>query len=128
LCATGRPDATGTLVAPVEVRRQEERDVEPKADSKLRLEALDREERALAARAARGDREAFDLLYDRYFARVAWQVRELPQPEAHAAIWESLEQIFAGLEADDAPLGARAYQIARTSHKNATARIGRVAK
>lgn len=98
------------------------------ADPKLRLDALDCEERALAARAANGDREAFDLLYDRYFARVAWQVRDLPQPEAHAAIWEALEQIFAGLEADDAPLGARAYRIARTSHKNATARIGRVAR
>jgi hypothetical protein len=102
--------------------------VETKADPKLRLEALDREERELAARARRGDREAFDVLYDRYFARVAWQLRDLPQPEAHAAIWESLEQIFVGLEVDEAPLGARAYRIARTSHNNATARLGRVAK
>lgn len=102
--------------------------MESKRDPKLRLEGLDREERALAARARAGDREAFDLLYDRYFARVAWQMRELPQPEAHAAIWESLEQIFAGLEVDDAPLGARAYRIAHTSLLNANARIGRVAK
>jgi hypothetical protein len=102
--------------------------MEPRTDRKLRLDALDREERELATRASSGDRAAFDLLYDRYFARVAWQVRDLPQPEAHAAIWESLEQIFAGLEADDAPLGARAYRIARTSLENAAARIGRVAK
>ena len=86
------------------------------------------DESDLARRAGAGDQQAFDLLYDRYFARVAWQVRDLPQPEAHAALWESLEQIFAGLEADDAPLGARAYRIARTSHDNATARLGRAAK
>lgn len=102
--------------------------MEPKADPKLRLDALDREERALAGRARAGDRAAFDLLYDRYFARVAWQVRDLPTAEAHAAIWESLEQIFAGLEADESPLSVRAYRIARTSHTNATARLGRVAK
>ena len=82
----------------------------------------EREEHELALRAAAGDREAFDQLYDRYFARVAWQVRDLPEADAQAAIWETLEQLFLGLDATDVPLGTRAYRIARASRAAAQAR------
>ena len=80
---------------------------------------LAREERDLAQRAARGDRIAFDRLYDRYFARVAWQFRDLPEPHAQAATCEALEQIFAGLRCG-APLAERAYRIARRSSASRT--------
>lgn len=82
------------------------------------------EEKELAARTARGDRAAFDQLFDRYFNRVAWQLRDLPEPESQAAIWEALEQIFAGLEASkDTWLAARAYRIACASRAAAAARF-----
>jgi hypothetical protein len=99
-----------------------------KLGEQRRPEDLDREERALAARAVRGDRAAFDQLYDRYFDRVAWQFRELPEAEARAAIWETLEQVFAGLGTGDLPLAARAYRIALVSHATAKARLSKAAK
>ena len=78
--------------------------------------ALDREEQALARRAAAGDREAFDSLYDRYFARVAWQFRELPESEAQLAIGQTLEQLFAHLGVDGhEPLAQRAFSLARAA-------------
>lgn len=73
---------------------------------------LTREESALARRAAAGEREAFDVLFDRYYARLAWLYQDLPRSEARAAIWEALEQIFAGLDSEE-DLAARAYRIAR---------------
>ena len=94
-----------------------------KSVEQRRPEDLDREERELAARAVRGDRAAFDQLYDRYFDRVAWQFRDLPEPEARAAIWETLEQVFAGLQGSDLPLAARAYRIALASQATARARL-----
>jgi len=84
-----------------------------RADSAWRA----REERELARRAAGGDRFAFDILYDRYFARVAWHFRDLPELRAQAAIWEALEQIFAGLTCA-APFAERAYRIARASGRS----------
>ena len=75
----------------------------------------DEEEQQLAQRALAGDRDAFDQLYDRYFARMAWQFRSLPETEAQAAIWETLEQLFAGLDSDELPLAERAFRIARAT-------------
>jgi hypothetical protein len=99
-----------------------------KPGEQRRPEDLDREERDLAARAVRGDRAAFDRLYDRYFDRAAWQFRDLPEAEARAAIWETLEQVFAGLGSGDLPLAARAYRIALASHATARARLATGAK
>jgi hypothetical protein len=85
---------------------------------KQRATALDREEQALARRAAAGDRAAFDALYDRYFARMAWQFRELPESEAQLAIGRTLEQLFAQLGTDgDGPLAERAFLLARAARR-----------
>jgi len=73
---------------------------------------LPQEEAVLARRAAAGDRSAFDTLFDRYYARVTWCFRDLPPGEARAAVWQTLEQVFAGLDGDD-ELAERAYRIAR---------------
>lgn len=70
-----------------------------------------REEAVWAYRAARGDRESFDLLFDHY-ARLACFFRDRPRDEAHAAIWQALEQIFLGLESAE-DVAVRAYRIAR---------------
>lgn len=70
------------------------------------------EEAALACRAAAGERAAFDELFDRYYARMAWLYRDLPREQGRAAIWQALEQVFAGLDSE-ADLAARAYRIAR---------------
>lgn len=71
-----------------------------------------REEADLARRTVAGDREAFDELFDRYFARLNWYYRDLPQVDAQAATWEVLEQLFASLEKID-DVGLHAYRIAR---------------
>jgi hypothetical protein len=73
---------------------------------------LAQEEAELARRAAAGERQAFDELFDRYYARLTWLYGDLPTGEARAATWEALEQIFAGLDAEE-DLAARAYRIAR---------------
>jgi len=73
---------------------------------------LTQEEAELARRAAAGEREAFDTLFDRYYARLTWLFSDMPRSEARAAIWEALEQIFAGLDSEE-DLAARAYRIAR---------------
>jgi hypothetical protein len=73
---------------------------------------LTQEEAELARRAATGDRAAFDTLFDRYYARLTWLYSDLPQGQARAAVWEALEQIFAGLDSEE-DLAARAYRIAR---------------
>ena len=73
----------------------------------------------MALRAAGGDQAAFDELYDRYFARMAWQFRELPEREKQAALWESLEELFAGLGASEEPLDERAFRIAQNTRRNA---------
>ena len=90
----------------------------------LRLRVkTEQEEADLAMRATRGDREAFDQLYDRYFARMAWRFRELSPETAQAAIWEALEQLFKGLCAGDAPLSERAFRIARATHEAVGTRL-----
>lgn len=73
---------------------------------------LTREEAGLARRAAAGDREAFDALFDRYYARLTWLFSDLPRGEARAATREALEQIFVGLDSQE-DLAERAYRIAR---------------
>jgi hypothetical protein len=73
---------------------------------------LAKEEARLAQRAAAGERAAFDALFDRYYARLSWYFRDLPPDEARAAIWQTLEQLFASLENDD-DLAQRAYRMAR---------------
>ncbi|RIL07336.1 MAG: hypothetical protein DCC71_03220 [Proteobacteria bacterium] len=55
-------------------------------------------------------------MYDRYFVRMAYVFRHLPEPEAQAKIWEALEQVFASLHVhDDTPLAARAFRVAHAS-------------
>jgi len=87
-----------------------------------RLQAIADEEAGLARAALAGDREAFDLLYDRYLCRMAHVFRDLPDTEAQAKIWETLEQIFASLHHDDdgLPLAARAFRVAQASRGSST--------
>lgn len=88
----------------------------PESGARHLLRRIAREEAALAARAARGERAAFDALFDRYCARMAYAFRTLPTPEAQAKIWEALEQVFAGLACDTTtPLATRAFRVAQAS-------------
>jgi DNA-directed RNA polymerase specialized sigma24 family protein len=73
---------------------------------------ITREEADLARRTVAGDRDAFDALFDRYFARLHWYYRDLPEADAQAATWEVLEQLFASLDQVD-DVGLHAYRIAR---------------
>lgn len=73
---------------------------------------ITREESALARRAAAGDREAFDELFDHSYARLHWYFRDLPQAEAHAAIWGVLEPLFAAIDTVDG-VALNAFRIAR---------------
>ncbi len=70
------------------------------------------EEAELARRTVAGDRAAFDELFDRYYARLRWYYRDLPQDDAQAATWEVLEQLFASLD-QVSDVGLHAYRIAR---------------
>jgi len=80
------------------------------------FQRIAREEAALARRAARGDRAAFDTLFDRYCARMAHAFRTLPDAEAKAKTREALEQVFASLACGSStPLAARAFRVARAS-------------
>lgn len=90
------------------------------------LRRIEREEAALTLRAARGERDAFDALFDRYCARMAHAFRGLPDVEAKARIWETLEQLFAGLDAERTPsLAIRAFRVAKASSKGRAARSAR---
>lgn len=81
--------------------------------------AIAREEARLARRAAAGDREAFDRLFDRYFARLGRLYRDLPPAQARAAIQDALQRLFAGLQdGDDLP--TRAVRIARRARSEAS--------
>ena len=55
-----------------------------------RLAELDREERVLVVRALRGDRAAFDSLFDRYFDRMVHCFRDLPEGEAQGRVADAL--------------------------------------
>ena len=78
---------------------------------------LEREEEVLAQRAMAGDRAAFDQLFDRYYARMATQFRNLPGAEYQRAMWDALEQLFAGLATEDEPLPERAFRIYRSTRE-----------
>lgn len=82
------------------------------------------DEPALEQRAAAGDQEAFDLLYDRYFARMAWYFSVFSQREAKVAVGEAMLELFGTLAAppDDRSLAHRAYDLARaTEHRHVAA-------
>lgn len=70
------------------------------------------DETELARRAGAGDKQAFDLLYDRYFARTSWYFSILERRDARAAVKEVLTQLFGSLtEPSDLPLAERAYRL-----------------
>lgn len=81
------------------------------------------DEPALEQRAAAGDQEAFDLLYDRYFARVAWYFTIFSQREAKTAVEEVMLELFGTLAAaSDRSLARRAFDLARaTEHRHVAA-------
>jgi hypothetical protein len=67
----------------------------------------------LARRAGAGDQPAFDLLYDRYFARTSWYFTTIfPQRKAKVAIKEVLTELFSSLgETSDLSFAERAYRL-----------------
>lgn len=71
------------------------------------------DETELARRAGAGDQQAFDLLYERYFARTSWYFTIFARREAKAAVQEVLTELFGSLtEPSDRPLAERAYRLA----------------
>lgn len=71
------------------------------------------DETELARRAGAGDRQAFDLLYDRYFARTSWYFTIFARRKAKAAVQEVLTELFGSLnEPSDRSLAERAYRLA----------------
>ena len=95
-----------------------------------RLAELDREERELVVRALRGDRAAFDSLFDRYFDRMVHCFRDLPEGEAQGRVADALARLFSGLSPDDAmPLAGRAREVAVDARKrNVPIRVRRSAQ
>jgi hypothetical protein len=77
------------------------------------ISALDADEESeLARRAGAGDQQAFDLLYDRYFARTSWYFTIFPQREAKVAIAEVLTELFGSLgEPSVVSLAERVYRL-----------------
>ena len=74
------------------------------------------DETELARRAGAGDQQAFDLLYDRYFARTSWYFTIFERREAKAAVKEVLTELFGSLtEPSDLSLAERAYRLARAT-------------
>jgi hypothetical protein len=67
----------------------------------------------LARRAGAGDQQAFDLLYDRYFARTSWFFLTIfDRREAKRAIREVMTELFGSLdEPFDHSLAERAYRL-----------------
>ena len=66
----------------------------------------------LARRAADGDRQAFDLLYDRYFARTSWFFTIFGKREAKTAVQEVLTELFGSLnEPSELSFAERAYRL-----------------
>lgn len=71
------------------------------------------DETELERRAGAGDKQAFDLLYDRYFARTSWYFTIFARREAKAAVQEVLTELFGSLgEPSDLSLAERAYRLA----------------
>jgi len=72
------------------------------------------EETELARRAGDGDMQAFDLLFDRYFARTSWYFTIFARREARAAITEVMTELFGSFGTpSDLSLAERAYRLAR---------------
>ena len=72
------------------------------------------DESELARRAGAGDQQAFDLLYDRYFARTSWYFTIFARREARAAITEVMTELFGSFGTpSDLSLAERAYRLAR---------------
>lgn len=70
------------------------------------------DEIALALRAGGGDQEAFDLLFDRYFARTSWYFTIFGRRDAETAVAEVLRELFGSLgEPSDFSLAERAYRL-----------------
>ena len=70
------------------------------------------EEAELARRAGAGEQQAFDLLYDRYFARTSWYFTIFGQRKAKLAVSEVLTELFGSLnEPSDLSLAERAYRL-----------------
>jgi hypothetical protein len=71
------------------------------------------DERELVLRASAGDQQAFDLLYDRYFARASWYFFTIfSRRKAKAAVTEVLTELFGSLsEPSDQSLAERAYRL-----------------
>ena len=74
------------------------------------------DEALLASRAAAGDQQAVDLLYDRYFARVSWYFTIFGRRAAKVAVEGVMTQLFDSLgEPSELSLGERAYRLARAT-------------
>lgn len=88
------------------------------------VSAASGEETALEQRAAAGDKEAFDQLYDRYLARLAWYFTIFSAREAKVAVAEVMVELFGSLaNPTDRSLARRAYDLARaTEVRHVTAR------
>lgn len=84
------------------------------ATSSATLPARIDEESDLVCRASAGDRQAFDQLYDRYFARASWfYLTIFTQREARAAVKDFLTELFGSLEKPShLSFAERAYRIA----------------
>lgn len=90
----------------------------------------DENEAELARRAAAGNQPAFDLLYDRYFARLSWYFKIFRRREAKLAVEEVMTQLFDSLaEPSDLAFAERAYRLARATElrhpKRAKAAVAR---
>jgi hypothetical protein len=74
------------------------------------------DETELAHRACAGDKQAFDQLFDLYFARTSSYFSVFARREAKAAVKEVLTELFASLGTpSDLSLAERAYRLARAS-------------
>jgi hypothetical protein len=80
------------------------------------------DENALVRRAMDGDRVAFDALFDRYYGRLAHQLRELSPAEARRAIRVAMRQLFTGLERNEVSLVQKAFRIGREARAGSLSR------
>jgi hypothetical protein len=88
------------------------------------MQPPDDDEAALARRASSGDQQAFDRLYDRYFARTSWYFFTIfGRREAKVAVGEVLTELFNSLdEPSRLSLAERAYRLSlATELRHATA-------
>jgi hypothetical protein len=72
----------------------------------------------LERRAGAGDQQAFDLLYERYLARLSWFFTIFAPRRAGAAVEETLVELFGSLgEPSELSLAERAYRLARATER-----------